>query len=154
MRPLKEYIKLQSLSGKSDLEIIQDFLVDNNLESVALTIIPTLAQKQLDKVQGRLNYAQSHIPLMFTMPLKGLDKDTKYNLVMIEQCCALSIDLEKAYPSIFEWAKKTIPTLELPECFFMPTLNYLAKWEIYFKGREHLGKEQHLASFDNAWWEN
>lgn len=152
MKPLKEYIELQSLSGKSDLEIIQDFLVDNNLESVALTIIPTLAQKQLDKVQGRLNYAQSHIPLMFTMPLKGLDKDTKYNLVMIEQCCALSIDLEKAYPSIFEWAKKTIPTLDLPECFFMPTLNYLAKRDIYFKGREHLGKNQHL--LDDKWWEN
>lgn len=144
MKSLKEYINIQALSGKSDLEIIQDFLVDNNLESVALTIIPTLAQKQLDKVQGRLNYAQSHIPLMFTMPLKGLDKDTKYNLVMIEQCCALSIDLEKAYPSIFEWAKKTIPTLELPECFFMPTLNYLAKWDIYFKGRENLGKNQFL----------
>lgn len=152
MRPLKEYIELQPLSGKSDLEIIQDFLVDNNLERVALSIIPTLAQKQLDKVQGKLNYAQSNIPLMFTMPLKGLDKDTQYNLVMIEQCCALSIDFEKAYPSIFEWAKKTIPTLELPECFFMPTLNYLAKWNIYFKGREYLGKQQHLC--DNKWWEN
>lgn len=152
MRPLKEYIELQSLSGKSDLEIIQDFLADNDLEGIALTIIPTLAQKQLDKVQGRLNYAQSNIPLMFTMPLKGLDKDIKYNLIMIEQCCALSIDLEKIYPSIFEWAKRTIPTLELPECFFMPTLNYLAKWDIYFKDREHLGKKQHL--LDDKWWEN
>lgn len=152
MKPLKEYIDLQILSGKSDMEIIQDYLVDNNLESVALSIIPALAQRQLDKVQGRLNYAQSHIPLMFTMPLKGLDKDTQFNLVMIEQCCALSIDFEKAYPSIFEWAKKTIPTLELPECFFMPTLNYLAKWDIYFKGREHLGKKQHF--IDDKWWEN
>ena len=152
MKPLKEYIKLQSLSGKTDMEIIQDYLVDNSLESVALSIIPTLAQRQLDKVQCRLNYAQSHIPLMFTMPLRGLDKDTQYNLVMIEQCCALSIDFEKAYPSIFEWAKKTIPTLELPECFFMPTLNYLAKWDIYFKDREHLGKKQHL--LDDKWWEN
>ena len=152
MKPLKEYIKLQSLSGKTDIEIIQDYLVDNNLESVALSIIPALAQRQLDKIQGRLAYAQSNIPLMFAMPLKGLDKDIKYNLIMIEQCCALSMDLEKAYPSIFEWAKKTIPTLELPECFFMPTLNYLAKWDIYFKGREYLGKKQHL--LDDKWWEN
>lgn len=152
MKPLKEYIDSQTLSGKSDIEIIQDYLVDNNLESVALSIIPALAQRQLDKVQGRLAYAQSNIPLMFAMPLKGLDKDTQHNLVMIEQCCALSIDLEKAYPSIFEWAKKTIPTLELPDCFFMPTLNYLAKWDIYFKGREHLGKKQHF--IDDKWWEN
>lgn len=152
MKQLKEYIDLQALSGKSDMEIIQDYLVDNNLESVALSIIPVLAQRQLDRIQGRLNYAQSHIPLMFTMPLKGLDKDTQYNLVMIEQCCALSIDFEKAYPSIFEWATEKIPTLELPDCFFMPTLNYLAKWNIYFKGREHLGKKQHL--LDDKWWDN
>lgn len=152
MKPLKEYIDSQTLLGKTDMEIIQDYLVDNNLESVALSIIPALAQRQLDKIQGRLAYAQSNIPLMFAMPLSGLDKDIKYNLIMIEQCCALSVDLEKAYPSIFEWAKKTIPTLELPDCFFMPTLNYLAKRDIYFKGREHLGKNQHL--LDDKWWEN
>lgn len=144
MKSLKEYINMQALSGKSDIEVIQDFLVDNNLESVALTLIPALAQTQLDKIQRKLSYAQSHIPLMFTIPLTGLDKETASNLMLIQQCCALSIDLEKCYNNIFEWAKKTIPTLELPQCFFMPTLNYLAKWDIYFKGRENLGKNQFL----------
>ena len=40
--------------------------------------------------------------------------------------------------------------MEIPKAYFMPTLNYLACYGIYFKGKEDLGRNQHVSG--PTWW--
>lgn len=154
-KPLKEYIELQKYTGESDIDIIMKWFVDNHQESLGLSLIPELAQKQMDRVAVKLSYAQLWTPTIFNTVLfsrcnSGLDKDTKTKLTIIANCAALSINLKRHYSNLYEWAKENIPNMEVPKAYFMPTLNYLASYGIYFKNREHLGKNQDTIS--PTWW--
>lgn len=154
-KPLKEYIELQKYTGESDIDIIKRWFIENRQESLGLSLIPELAQKQMDRVAVKLSYAQLWTPTIFNTVLfskcnSGLDKDTKTKLTIIANCAALSINLKKHYSNVYEWAKENIPNMEVPKAYFMPTLNYLASYGIYFKDREHLGKNQDTIS--PTWW--
>lgn len=154
-KSLKDYIELQKFTGENDIDIIKRWFIENHQESLGLSLIPELAQKQMDRVAVKLSYAQLWTPTIFNTVLfsrcnSGLDKDTKTKLTIIANCAALSINLKRHYPNLYEWAKENIPNMEVPKAYFMPTLNYLASYEIYFKDKEHLGKNQKVSA--PTWW--
>lgn len=154
-KSLKDYIELQKFTGENDIDIIKRWFIENHQESLGLSLIPELAQKQMDRVAVKLSYAQLWTPTIFNTVLfsrcnSGLDKDTKTKLTIIANCAALSINFKKHYTDLYEWAEENIPNMEIPKAYFMPTLNYLASYGIYFKGKEDLGRDQHVSA--PTWW--
>ena len=49
MKTLKELVAMQTFTGKSDLDIIQDWFVENEMESEGIDLMNRLAKIKIDK---------------------------------------------------------------------------------------------------------
>lgn len=134
MTTLKQMVN-ENPFHEDDIQIIQRYLTENNLEQLGLEIISELAASQLNKVQQAYDYARTWIPNMIDMkevcPKEIGDKFNK-----IFQYCLLGLDLKNAKP-LYEWAKSEIPTMKMPKVFFMPALEYLKNYDIEFNKGQH-----------------
>jgi len=140
MTTLRELIARQYLTSETDLEVILKWFIENNLEQEGLELIPKLAKSKSDKLEEVLNYARSWIPnTIIPLPKRSkgakkihyYDAPTTHNLSLIVQCSILKVELP---PYLKEWAEKTIPTMDTPTLFFMPTVEWLKdKYNIRFK---------------------
>ena len=136
---LSEYVLQQTMTGETDLELITRFLTEENLQSEALMIIPTLARDKVKKVETKLNNVRSWAPYVMGLKLhnkKGTLTDEaahKLEVIILMFLCDLELDKTSW---IYEWAVENIPKMDIPFYFFRPTLDYLAKYNIYFKNGE------------------
>ena len=124
-KTLKELVENAKFTQESDLKIIERWFCENNMESVGLELISKLAETQLNKVKTRLEYAQCWIPCV--------DRTKDRHLDLLQQYCILDKNLEDS-PVLYEWAKDNVPNMEVPKIYFVPTLEYLKKYGISFKG--------------------
>ena len=119
-----------------EAEIIEKWFVENDFEDVGLSMIPRLSARKLDKVQKKLDFAQSWIPSKIDMNINkefANDKLTADMLNKIITYCMLSMPLPD---DILDWAKENIPNINVPRFFFMPTVKYLKKrYNIEFKDK-------------------
>lgn len=53
MKELKEYIELQKLTGASDIEIITEYFIDNDMEEKWMEISHNLANRKIEKMKHR-----------------------------------------------------------------------------------------------------
>lgn len=134
MKTLKQMIN-DNPFNEDDIQIIQRYFTENNLEHLGLKIIPELAASQLNKVQQAYNYARTWIPNMIDMKeVCGKKIGDKFNKIF--QYCLLDLDLKNAKP-LYEWAKSEIPKMKMPKVFFLPVLEYLKKYDIEFNKDEN-----------------
>ena len=129
MKTLKQMVN-ENLFHEDDIQIIQRYFTENNLEQLGLEIISKLAASQLNKVQQGYDYARTWIPNMIDMKeVCGKEVGDKFNKIF--QYYLLDLDLKNA-KSLYEWAKSEIPKMKMPELFFLPALEYLKKYNIEF----------------------
>lgn len=119
-----------------EAEIIERWFVENDFEDLGLSMITRLSARKLDKVQKKLDFAQSWVPIKIDMNVNkefANDKPTADMLNRIITYCMLSMPLPD---DILEWAKENIPNINVPKFFFMPTVKYLRKrYNIEFKDK-------------------
>ena len=134
MKTLQELLNAYKSFGMSDMEIIQNYFIQNDLESDALSMIPALAAAKSDKVQKKFDYARTW-SLNFCHPCdnkgKRFDQNTEDKLERLVTYHLFDIDIPE---DMLKWAKETIPTMNMPSIFFVPAVEWLGKkYDIYFK---------------------
>ena len=130
MSSLKQLI-LEDISGLSDFELIKKYLVDNNLELEGIALLSDLAAAKAEKAQKQLDYARTWIPNLVDIRDYVPDRDVERHLNWIAQYTVLRLDLPDY---LVEWAKATVPTLKVPQFYFMPAVQLLKdKYNISFK---------------------
>lgn len=134
---LKQLLEINDLLNYPDIHIIKEWFTKNDLEEEGIELISDLAQSKIRKLQYPLESIRNWDLLLTTVQGRetfmkfGYDKKTAMNLEIIERIGLLNLDLKEC--EVYEWAKNTIPTLNVPKVFFIPTLKYLQKYDIYFK---------------------
>lgn len=138
MITLKELVAWQELTNQDDIGIIKTWFIENNAESIGLTIIPELAKNQVDKVQNILDYSRSWLPYLPDLEKsnKGLTHDQAHNIQAIITMYVLGMDLKES--NYYDWAKNEIPKIPLPKIIFVPCKEWLEKeYGIKFKEQQN-----------------
>lgn len=136
-RDLAYYVGQQRYLGEDDFQTITRYLVENDLEQEAIDLISKLAKSKAEKLASQLAVVKTWIPILPDFCASLCDaEDEKYivahSLNQLQQCCVLDLDLS-SLPILFQWAKDNIPKMKVPKFFYVPTITYLAKYEIKFK---------------------
>lgn len=136
MKSLKDCVELYS-PMLSDIEIIKEYIMCNDLELEMLDMVAVLAKSKAHKVQAQLDYARTWIPYIMIPTKRGgevYDKKTELRLTKIIQYHILGLDLPDW---LLKWAKEEIPKMEVPFTFFVPVIEWLeSKYNIKFKEDE------------------
>lgn len=140
MKSLKEFVYMQALTGESDLDIIQCWFIENDMEQEGLKIIAELSYRKAYKIQQTLDYARTWVPIASVAAPKQpkyakkyhyYDRETEERLVQITQYFLLAMPLSDF---LLNWAKEKIPQMERPFAYFQPTVDWLKeKYGIEFK---------------------
>ena len=139
-KPLKEYVNMQKLTGKTDLEIICHYIIDNDIELECVDLINRLLKAQIHKRDSILGRSRSWLPTLFknvgiNAKNVGNRKSTTreeqdfYNLLTARYL--LDMDLLEGE---IETAKQIIPNRNMPMFIFTDMLKWLdEKYGIRFK---------------------
>ncbi len=122
-----------------EADIIEEWFVENDFEDLGLSMISRLSIKKIQKLQDKLSFAQSWIPVKIDVSYNkefANDKQTADMLNQIITYCMLSMPLPD---DILKWAKENIPNINVPKLFFVPTIKYLKeRYDIEFKDKPQL----------------
>ena len=132
MKRLKDLIEGQKFSDISDIEIIKQFFVLNDMEEDGIGIINDLVESKVRKLR-RKNYMAEEWVCM--LPYKYLYKT--YSLEIADKLHLLELDyltyggeLSKNH---LKWAKENLPNVKEPEVYFRPLIEYLKENGIEYK---------------------
>ncbi len=136
MITLKELVNMQPLTQKTDFEIITDYFIQNDLESKGIDLMNILAKAKCDKLSNELGKVKGNLSMYGGADVlyKHFGNKIGGKLNHIITLFILGYDIEKDYPTCFEWLKETIPTLKCPKIFWKEFYEWLASKEIYFLG--------------------
>lgn len=119
-----------------EAEIVEKWFVENDFEDLGLSMISRLSANKIKKLQDKLSFAQSWIPVKIDVSYNkefANDKQTADMLNQIITYCMLSMPLPD---DILKWAKENIPNINVPKLFFVPTIKYLKeRYNIEFKDK-------------------
>lgn len=136
MVTLKELVEMQKFTGKTDTEIIIDYMVLNDLESEGINLMNILAKAKCDKLSNELGRVKGSLSLYGGADILykkyGNKIGGRLNTIII--LFILGYDIEKDYAGHFEWLKETIPTLKVPKIFWRDFYDWLSSKGIYFLG--------------------
>lgn len=131
MKELKDYIELQKFTGMSDIEIITSYFIDNDIEEEAMEISHNLAKAKIEKMRHRNNIIKTWT---YTIPSDYLYE--KYPVKTATMLHRIELDYivnGEVTGKRFEWAKENFPNIKMPECYFMPCMDWLEERGIKFK---------------------
>lgn len=131
MKELKDYIELQKFTGMSDIEIITSYFIDNDIEEEAMEISHNLAKAKIEKMRYRNNIIKTWT---YTIPSDYLYE--KYPVKTATMLHRIELDYivnGEVTGKRFEWAKENFPNIKMPECYFMPCMDWLEERGIKFK---------------------
>lgn len=131
MRQLKEYIDYQKFTGMSDMEVITQYFIDNDMEEEAMELSHSLAKAKIDKLKHRNNIIKTWA---YTIPSEYLYN--KYSLEIASRLHRIELDYivnGEVTNGRLEWAKENLPNIEEPDVYFQPCIEWLAKRGITFK---------------------
>lgn len=133
MPSLRELVDNQKITGIDDISVIRDWFILNNCEQEGLTIISDLSKAKTDKLENKLNYANTWIPSVpdIIESNKGIDHivGVRLNQIIRLHCLGSELPID-----ILNWAKDTIPTMDTPKIIFLPAVKWLKeKYQIEFR---------------------
>ena len=132
-RSIGEYASWMETIGYTDpLLIIEKFLIENGLETEAISMVANLAKAALEKDRAFLQNARASIPVMpdIYYSNEGISYQTARFLVQMGQCYILSNEIPEA---LIKKARAVIPKMKTPYGVYMPMVEYLGqKYGIYF----------------------
>lgn len=132
-KSLKELVELSRYYKTSDIEIIKSWFIENNLEEEGIKLISDLSYSKVRKLELSLSAIRSWDLLLPEIKSdECYDEETASNLNTIERMGLLNLDLT-SYGNLYNWVKEHIPNINCPKTYYIPTLHYLAKYDIFFK---------------------
>lgn len=125
--------------GLEDIQIIRDWFVWNDCEDLGIDLMNDLSKTKLKKVESSLNSIRNWLIILpaITEQKKYVEKyglDISKNLNKLQNFGLLNKDLA-SYEKLFNWAKENLPNIDCPATFYIPTLHYLANYNLYFKDK-------------------
>lgn len=143
MKQLRELV--QRYEGfMSDMQIVEEYLVQNDLEDEAVQMISRLLQRKNEKSQKAIDYARTWAPSLPDASQFVQDKEVARLLNKVQLLATLSIPLTST-PELLAKAREVIPTIDVPKMFFLPAVGYLQQYGICFKNSDNLSyiKDHH-----------
>lgn len=147
MKRLKEYTDWQKVTGMSDMEVITQYFIDNDMEEEAMELSHNLAKAKIEKMKHRQRIVKEwtyHIPSEYLYKKYSLDIATSLHRIELDYIVNGEVTGAR-----LEWAKENIPNITLPEVYFFPCVDWLAKQGIkfkdsnnYYQGDEELGNSR------------
>lgn len=131
MKTLKEYTDMQKFTGMSDMEIITQYFIDNDMEEEAMEISHNLAKSKIEKMKHRQNIVQNwayYIPSEYLYEKYPLDIATKLHRIELDYIINGEVTGGR-----LEWAKENIPNVKKPGVYFIPCMDWLEEHGIKFK---------------------
>ena len=146
-KSLKELVELNEITFKfPDIDVIRSWFIENNLEEEGIKLLSELSYSKVRKVESSLNSIRSwDLALPKIKPNEEYDEKTSSNLTDLERIGLLNLDLTR-YDYLYKWANENIPNLKCPNTYYIPTLHYLAKYNIFFNDvpKEKLKEYRHI----------
>lgn len=141
MITLKQLIEEQKFTGMTDIQIIETFFTENNMEEEGMDLIHELTKSKIGKLKHQQRIVRewtSHLPSKYLY--ENYDLDTAdwlhaLELNYLSMGCKLS-------ESFLEWAKENVPNIKVPQVYFQPLVEYLDDHDIRFKDEKPLGKKE------------
>ena len=131
MITLKQLLEIQPLTGASDIEIIQEYLVKNDLEEEGMDLIHKLTKSKIEKMKRRQHMVKEWTPRLLSKYLyENYDLDTANMLHNLE--LDYLANGGKLSDSFLKWAKENVPNIIQPEVYFFPLVDWLAERNIKF----------------------
>ena len=131
MITLKQLLESQPLTGASDIEIIQAYFVENDLEEEGMDLIHKLTKSKIEKMKRRQYMVEEWTP---RLPSKYLYEN--YDLNTADMLHSLELDYlangGKLSDSFLKWAKENVPNIIQPEVYFFPLVDWLEERDIKF----------------------
>lgn len=136
---LKELVAMQSLSQKTDIEVIIDYFIINEQESEGINLMNVLAKSKCDRLSNELGKLKGDLSMYGGADVLykefGFEVGGRLNTIII--LFILGFDIENIYQGHFEWLQKTIPTLKCPKIFWKDFYEWLQSKGIYFKNDQN-----------------
>lgn len=132
MITLKQLVQEQSWNDATDLQIIKAYFELNDLESDGIDIISELTKAKINKIRNKYEVAETWVCMLpskylyETYSLDIADRLHRLELDYLMNGCELS-------DKQFKWAKKNVPNIKMPECYFQPLIAWLEEKGIEFK---------------------
>lgn len=138
MITLADLVEWQKVTDKSDIEIITEFFIENDIEEEGMELVNRLAKAKIEKMQRDRRRIKEWT---YTIPSGYLyEKYPEKIATMLHRVELDYIVNGEVTGSRLEWAKKDIPHLDTPEIYFQPCLRWLQRNGINFKDVETFGK--------------
>ena len=131
MTTLKEYTDYQKFTGMSDMEIITQYFIDNDMEEEAMELSHNLAKAKIEKLKHRNNIIKTWA---YTIPSEYLYN--KYSVEVASRLHRIELDYivnGEVTKGRLEWAKENLPNIKEPDVYFQPCIEWLAEHGIKFK---------------------
>lgn len=130
MNDLKSYTDLQKLTGMSDMEIIIQYFIDNDMEEEAMNICHKLANSKIQKMKDREHIVREWA---YTIPSDYLYKNYPIEIATMLHRMALDYIINgEVTDSRLEWARENVPNIERPLAYFQPCIKWLEEKGIEF----------------------
>lgn len=143
---LKELVNAFYAERPSDLQLIKQYFIKNNLEEEAIQMIVDLSKAQIGKFKRRLESIEmlaSWLPVSYLFD--NYDKKTAINLMDLELdylTTGYETNEYKLSDQRFRWAKENIPNIKEPEAYLNALIDYLEQNEIKFKERKEVDVDE------------
>lgn len=135
MVTLSELVNEQKWNDISDIEVIKQFFVLNDMEEHAIDLISELSKSKVRKLKQKNYMAEEWVTML---PSKYLYE--KYDLDVADRLHMMELDFlmngGELSKKKLKWAKENVPNIKEPECYFSPLIEYLKENGINFKERK------------------
>lgn len=135
MVTLSELVNEQKWNDISDIEVIKQFFVLNDMEEQAIDLISELSKSKVRKLKQKNYMAEEWITIL---PSKYLYE--KYDLDVADRLHMMELDFlmngGELSKKKLKWAKENVPNIKEPNPYFRPLIDYLEEKGIKFKERK------------------
>lgn len=154
-KPLKKtlsyLVERNKIVKLPDLELIKEWFIENNLEEEGIKLLADLSYSKITKLETSLNSIRNYDLSLIDVRQNLKNEPEKYSeevadkLTMLERAGLLNLDLRQ-YDFLYDWAKENIHKINAPKVYYIPTLHYLASYNIYFKNmpKEEVDKLKYI----------
>ena len=130
MKSLKDYIEYQKLFNISDMEIISQYFIDNDMEEVGMGLSHKLAKSKIEKMKDRERVVKEWT---YSIPSDYLYENYPIKVATMLHRIELDYIVNGEVTGIrLEWAKENIPNIQMPYVYFQPCIDWLEKNGIKF----------------------